>query len=104
MTITLTCHPLAFYKSWERTSGYREVVGHLLDIVRSVFRGVNLLPTRGQAFLLEGVGPVGRLGVVVDEVPAPAGGEPDGPAQRQGKLVFSVVCRYERTVLQIIID
>ena len=45
-----------------------KAIGDILDIVHAVFDRLHLLPARGQTLLLQGVTPVGCLGVVVNVV------------------------------------
>ena len=59
----------------------------MIEIVDTKLRTLDLLPSCGQPLRLEGVGPVGGLGVVVNVIlPAPHG-PAHAPAGGDGRLV-----------------
>ncbi len=60
----------------------------MIDVIAAELGRVHPLPAGGQPLLLQRVGPVGRLGVVVDEVFAAPHGVAHRPAGGQGQVRF----------------
>ncbi len=59
---------------------------NMIDVIAAELGRVHPLPAGGQPLLLQRVGPVGRLGVVVDEVFAAPHGVAHRPAGGQGQV------------------